>query len=224
MREQLKQLEGQLVVLRGRVAAARITDNNRYYFCVSNPKISPWDGNEPLKDASSSNTVRADHVWIQTSTDCNWPKLYEKHFMVGTCGYYTRKDGSVDLSVTKTAAILNGQKFLWDIEAVLRSKRSETHRVDRALEMIAYLAEQLLHHGDEHGDREWYVYGTNMSVKEIADKLLTINTDVLKRQRALALESVRHLKPVAQKPGSMLFLNQPSPPKHQSAVERLLGQ
>ena len=223
MREQLKHLEGKLVVLRGRVASARVSENHRYYFCVSNPKISPWDGIEPLKTAAFKNSVRADHVWVNTSDNVNWPQLYEKHFLVGTCGYYTRKDHSIDLSITKTAAILNGQKFLWDIENVLRSKRSEAQRIDKALEMLSYLSDSLIHHGDKKDGMDHYVYGTDWSVHEITDRLLAMHKDVLQRQRALALESVRHLKPVAQKPGSMLFLNQPTQPKHQTAVERLLG-
>lgn len=223
MRDQLKHLEGQLVVLQGRVAKARITDDRRYFFCVSQPELAPWDGNESLGNVRAKPQAKLDHIWVQTSADqCNWPQLYTKQFLVGTCGYYCRKDGSVDLSVTDTARILNGEKVMYEIEAVLRSKRPEAERIDGALKLISYLAASLLKHGTQKDGEDYYVYANSKSVFDLTEELISVRDDVLKRQQQMVLQSVHHLKPVAQKPGSMLFLNQPTAPKHQSALDALL--
>jgi hypothetical protein len=221
MREELKQLEGQLVVLQGRVAKARITEDDRYYFCVSKPALRPWDGNAPLLDCKVA--AKTDHVWVQTDSSCNWPRLYEKHFMVGTCGYYTRKNGSVDLTVTKTAAILNGQKLIWEIEGILKSKRPEEERLDRALDLIKSLSSFIYHQGEEIEGKQHFVYSQEMSVAAITERVVALWKECQQRERTLMLQRVGHLRPTPQKPGSMLFLNQPTAPKHQTALETLLG-
>jgi hypothetical protein len=222
MREQLKQLEGQLVVLQGRVAKARITEDDRYYFCVSKPALRPWDANAPLLDCKVA--AKADHVWVQTDSTCNWPRLYEKHFMVGTCGYYRRKNGSVDLTVTKTAAILNGQKLIWEIESILKSKRPEEERLTRAKDLITSLASFIYNQGEEIDGKQHFVYSQEMSVEDITERVIALGKECQQRERSLMLQRVGHLKPVTRKPGSMLFLNQATAPKHKTALETLLGE
>ena len=220
MREQLKHLEGQLVVLQGRVAKARITDDHRYFFCVSRPILTSWDGNQPL--LSGEKSAKADHVWVATKDDCNWPTLYQKHVMVGRCGYYRRKNGSVDLTVTNVAKSINGEKYYWEIKAVLQSKKPETDRIDQAKRYINDLAGALLSHGNTVDGQEVYVFTKNFTVLELTEKVVALHREVMKRQQQLTLQSLHHLKPVAQQPGSMLFLNQPTAPKHQTALETLL--
>ena len=222
MREELKKLEGQTVVLQGRVAKARITEDDRYYFCVSKPVLRPWDGSAPL--LNSKTTAKADHVWVETDSSCNWPRLYEKHFMVGTCGYYRRKNGSVDLSVTKTAAIINGQKLIWEVEAILSStRRPEEERLTRAKDLLISISAFICNQGEEVNGKQHFVYSHELSLDEMTDRVVALHKECQQRERTLMLRRVGHLRPTPQKPGAMLFLNQPTTPKHQTALEKLLG-
>ena len=167
MREELKQLEANCGPP-GTGRKGRITEDDRYY-SRHQTSPAPRDGNALLLDCKVA--AKTDHVWVETDNTCNWPRL-EKHFMVGS-GYYRRKNGSVDLN-NKTAAILNGQKLLWDIEGILKSKRPEEERLDRAIDLIKSLSAFIYHQGEEVEGKQHFVYSQEMSVDAITKRVVDL--------------------------------------------------
>ena len=220
MREALKALEGQLVVVEGVVSKGNITQNGDRHFCVTRPRVTPWDGYSKL--TASSGPPVADHLWVPCSQDSNWPKLYSKHFCVGTVGWYSRADGSVDLSVRNVARILNAERELWNIKFLLHKQGSNKANLNEAINRIEYMAAALYVHGDEINGDVRYVYSCRFNLDEIIEQLGKFKAEADSRKYSEILPALQGLQrePV---PGSALLLGAMEPTKPQSALERLLG-
>ena len=216
MRNALKELEGQLVMVEGVVAKGNVTKNGSRHFCVSNPRVTPWDGMSKLKSTKGQPPV-ADHMWVQCDKTSNWPKLYTKHFCIGTVGWYARADGSIDLSVHDLARLMNGDRLLWQIEYQLHNKNHLTE----AAQNIAAMAKALADHGKRFDGDVRYVYSPRHSYKELAEKLTQLHEEASSRQFSEILPSLHRLRQAAV-PGSAVLLHNTKPARELSAVERLL--
>ena len=222
MRDALKELEGQLVMVEGVVAKGNVTKNGSRHFCVSNPRVTPWDGMSKLKSTKGQPPV-ADHMWVQCDKTSNWPKLYTKHFCIGTVGWYARADGSIDLTVRDLARLMNGDKVLWNIEYLLYKSSANKGHLTEAASNIGAMLQALLDHGKRFDGDVRYVYSPRHSYKELAEKLTQLHEEASSRQFSEILPSLHGLRQAAV-PGSAVLLHNTKPARELSAVERLLGE
>ena len=218
MRDALKKLEGQLVMVQGTVARGNITQNGTKHFCVAKPRVTPWDGESKL--IPTNDKPVADHLWIQCTGESNWPKLYAPHFCIGTVGWYSRANGTVDLSVHDLARILNADRELFNIRYVLSKGNTKANRHE-ANRRLSHLATALVDHGTVCDGDTRYVYSHKMSLGEIADQVIALSRQIDKNDFSDFLPAINRLqnKPT---PGSALLLHNPKPAPHRSAVDQLL--
>ena len=220
MRDALKKLEGQLVMVQGTVARGNITQNGTKHFCVANPRVTPWDGESKLIPAKGKPV--ADHLWVQCTGKSNWPKLYAPHYCIGTVGWYTRANGTVDLSVHDLAKILNADRELFNIRYVLSKGNTKANRLE-ADRRLSCLATALVEHGTVFDGDVRYVYSHEMSLAEVAERVVTLCRQIDKHDFSDFLPAINRLQS-KPKPGSALLLHSPKPAPHKSAVDQLLGR
>lgn len=155
MRDALRELEGQLVVIRGKVSEVKRHDNKRFALIVK-PKIFPWDGftaiNKILND--KSRYVKVDHLWCELRRDDPTP-LYTAVFGCSRVSWYTRKDASIDLGVQPMHVMLNCDHLVHDsIEAFTDRAKTQREAYNLMLEAMDYTLESLKHQGEIYGDRD----------------------------------------------------------------------
>lgn len=97
MRNQLRHLEGQQVVTVGRMTAFKTQPDGTVFVCLANCKIRPLS-DLPLNDVPP---ISVDHLWVvlSGSDEAERRELLNRYECAGTVGYYTRADGSIDLTV-----------------------------------------------------------------------------------------------------------------------------
>lgn len=218
MRDQLRQIEGQLVYLTGKPSA--IKDNGKFRdVCVKRPKVIPWDTNAPLDFKAPA--VACDHLWLRSRPDRPLP-MYLDCIAVGRIGYYTRTDGSLDLGIQNISPIFNVDEQLCTLLEATRRLKSQSQALVRANQLLRDIQTMLKAHSREWNGVDVYCYSEIFSVAELKRKVSNIAT----RMDSLTAHSVLNGIPKASKPseGSALFLsNKPAENSLPvSSVDRLL--
>jgi hypothetical protein len=119
MREELRDLEGQLVYVVGRIKEAR-PDGEFIDVLLTRPCLHRWDGNERL---TGENPIHTDHLWLRVTREAMAVELLEKAVTIGRVGYYRRTDGTVDLGVSALPAT--------GIDEIVTEVREMLHQVPR---------------------------------------------------------------------------------------------
>lgn len=127
-RDQLRPLEGQLVIVVGIRAGfrrTRVTAADLIRAC----RIWRWDGDRPLpsggnwRAAWGEPDAVVDHLWVASEgPEATEIELLSRGWSVGRIGWYRRADGSVDLGYRTLPAVLIERA----LEPLLRAGRSLT--------------------------------------------------------------------------------------------------
>lgn len=106
-RSHLKDLEGQQVVYKSFYVDRKKPIDGSFKILLQNVKLCKWDPEIPIYKTVFTHTC--DHCWIVLPEIDSYGynlsnyfrmQRYSKGFGLGTVGYYSRSDGSIDLSVT----------------------------------------------------------------------------------------------------------------------------
>lgn len=128
MRKALAQFEDKLVVVSGKLTEYRKQPNGLCRVCLVGVEVGEFTDERPL---SEQPLYRIDHLWI---SDTPQPKhsinMLNKYCVVGRPYWYTRSDGSVDLSIKSVEAINLGKLFL-----KIKSCKTYADRVATAFEI-----------------------------------------------------------------------------------------
>ena len=239
MRDNLRSLEGQLVTIYGRNKERKKLEDGRRFSLIKNPVIRPWDGNSRIDLRSKG--IKVDHVWIALSPHSKQPltELLKTTITVGTVGYYTRADGSLDLGIRDMARIVNIDNWLEFCishhEALMGAE--QWRQVTATLSNLGDIQYFLDGHGkrNEHGEVQ-YVISQVHSTDE-ARAWVKQQIGVYERLQASLLRcKAGHQakqKPHAQRspsPGSAILLGGACPPPeglnqgYGSELQRLLNK
>ena len=120
MRDQLRDIEGQLVFIEGRVTSYS-NRNGKKYICLQRPLVIPWDGNRALKASAEDQLIEGlDHLWVQTSGH-DQIEMMRHVLSCSRVKWYARKDGSVDLGTEPLHTLLNHDK---EIERFMDARKA----------------------------------------------------------------------------------------------------
>ncbi len=161
MRNELKPLEGDLVLVLGRAKEAR-RKNGQLHVMLTRPTLRLWDGQAPVQQGKS---IQTDHLWVQCPVDEWGGEMLEVKQGIGRVTYYQRADGTVDLGV----ALCSGLNFdrlacAW-IEILGTDMRQSS--VKHVLEGLTETLEELKTQGRD--DR--YVYSYYCSLPEMIKRV-----------------------------------------------------
>lgn len=169
MRSQLKSLEGKLVQFCGTLTEWREHNEKYIYACFSNLEVFEYNPDLKLREARK---VYVDHLWVQLDysiKDSYCKTMYVKKSGFGRVYWYTRSDGSLDLSI-KPIESLNLVNFLDSYV----EKRKENFSIKNILTMV-HMLEGLFDFIDSGNVS--YIYHSSpsgMSTTEILDNLRTL--------------------------------------------------
>lgn len=111
MREELRPLEGQLVIVTGRVNNHQHRPQGHYDTCLRDIEVHPFD---PARPAISPNPIQLDHLWFLEPPIIS--KVGSQKIYMGRVSFYTRSDGSLDIGINPIKAMcLN-----YGVEHILR--------------------------------------------------------------------------------------------------------
>lgn len=116
MRNQLKQFEGQNVVIEGRMTKLIRQPGGLIDICLAVIKVRPVKSDVPLKEEPA---IKVDHAWLQGIEEKHLENggLLQKYCGAARVSYYTRKNGTIDLgfqsiaSVNLEQVIIDGEKL-----------------------------------------------------------------------------------------------------------------
>ena len=136
MRNQLVPFEGEQVVYEGHLSEWRKRDDE-HHICFMNLSVNQFNSNKPLRDGL---TTCIDHLWMTFDDEFikNAPKdLYTKRSGLGQVYWYTRGDGSLDLSLKPVGAICLDQYFTLIDE--YHHTNYDSHRIKILLDKLSKL-------------------------------------------------------------------------------------
>ena len=136
MRDQLRPFEGQLVFIEGRLTEASRRDDKQY-FMMRRPKITPWDGISAVDFRNPATSV--DHLWVDLGS--GGVQMLQHCFTLTRIRYYTRSNGSVDLGCEPIYHILDFDKYQIDFHdschsGYHRQLDEQLHHLNQALSII----------------------------------------------------------------------------------------
>ena len=217
MREQLRDLEGQLVYVLGRPTGAKTTGENRDV-CIKNATVVPWDADSAIVDSEG---IKCDHLWIRAHSQTR-TSMYQSSIVVSRVGFYTRKDGSLDIGCQSAARLYNADIQLSRLNNAWRQRKSQQEALTRSAGILLEIDCIFKTHGKMFEGNPVYAYSEYLSITDIKEKVEQFQKSVNSLQARLLLNSV----PKASKPepGSALFMDRnpvySSP--FASSVDRLL--
>jgi len=94
MRDELRPLEGQLVIVTGRVNNHQHRPQGHYDTCLRDIEVHPFD---PARPAISPNPIQLDHLWFLEPPIIS--KVGSEKMYMGRVSFYTRSDGSLDIGI-----------------------------------------------------------------------------------------------------------------------------
>jgi hypothetical protein len=217
MRDQLRDLEGQLVYVLGRPTGAKTSGANRDV-CFKNATVVPWDADAAITDSKG---IKCDHLWIRAHSQTR-TSMYQNSIVVSRVGFYTRKDGSLDIGCQSTARLYNADISLSRLNSAMRQRISQQEALTRSAGILLEMNCILKSHGKMFEGDPVYAYSEYMSITDIKKQVEHFQKTVNSLQARIFLDSV----PKASKPepGSALFLDRKpvySSP-FASSVDRLL--
>ena len=236
MRDNLRSLEGQLVTIVGRNKERRRNDDGRTFSMIKNAIIRPWDGNSAVDVSRNKPAIQVDHVWVMQSPHVTAMRaeLLASTITVGTVGFYTRTDGSMDLGIRDICRVCNIDsmlRYLVDIHEAMMSCAQWDQTVE-AVGNLRSIQDFLAVHGkrNEHGEMQYAltIHYTIPELRKWVDENLSYYLGI---QATLLRARVGHLPrkspdTQAPSPGSAIFLGR-QPCSHsgrpQSELEKLLG-
>ena len=175
MRDQLRDLEGQLIFIEGKVTSYS-NRNGKIYVCLRRPVVIPWDGDAPLGDVEKDGkkVVGIDHLWVETSGHDEIHMLTD----VLSCSrvrWYSRKDGSVDLGTEPLHVLHFHDREIKDVVAARKlGKFGKNHgdsSLQQQLEFCDYYLELLRTQGEfdkDLGKPRW-VFSNAYSITWLID-------------------------------------------------------
>ena len=103
MRDQLRQLEGDRVIVTGTVSYVQQRPEGHYDVCIADVEIRRWDPEVPTL---SIEPISVDHLWVLKPAQI--PSIGKQIVYLGDVSYYTRRNGSIDIGVNSIpSACLN---------------------------------------------------------------------------------------------------------------------
>ena len=98
-RDCLRPLEGQPVIVSGRLAKVKRTDKEAHYMLAA-VRVYAWDGNAPINPTGKPSAA-VDHLWCPVPLEHYQPRLpmLKRVMLAGRVGWYARADGTADLGV-----------------------------------------------------------------------------------------------------------------------------
>ena len=235
MRDQLRSLEGQLVTVVGRNKERRRNDDGRTFAMIKNAIIRPWDGNSAIDVSRKKPAIQVDHVWIMQSPHVTGMRaeLLTSTITVGTVGFYTRADGSIDLGIRDICRVCNLDsmlRYLVDIHEAMMSCKQWDQTVE-AVDNLRSIQDYLAIHGkrNEHGERQ-YALTKHFTIPELRKWVDENLNYYLGIQATLLRAKVGHLPrrsadTQSPPPGSAIFLGKQTRPhsdRPKSELEKLL--
>ena len=123
MRDQLKPLEGQLVVIKGRITEKQRQADGTITVCLAAVEVRPLLSDVPLQ---SIKPIRVDHLWVRDIAEdaIDWRGLLRSMCGAGRVIYYRRGSGSVDLSISTVQGIC--------LDSLWQQVDAEPNRTSRA--------------------------------------------------------------------------------------------
>lgn len=217
MREQLRDLEGQLVYVLGRPTEAKTSGSIRDV-CIKNATVVPWDADAPIIDL---NGIKCDHLWIRAHSE-NRTLMYQDSIVVSRVGFYTRKDGSLDIGCQSIARLYNADIPLSRLNSAMRQRKSQQEALTRSAGILLEINCILGSHGKMFEGNPVYAYSEYLSITDIKKQVEQFQKSVNLFQARIFLESVP--KASKQEPGSALFMgrNPVYSRPFVSSVDRLL--
>jgi len=153
MRNQLRQLEGQLVLITARKVSQRRSEDGRHFVLIKAAKVWRWDGLSPI-DVVEANppAAQVDHLWLQTSGRSP-AELLERLTYGARIGWYRRSDGSVDLGATVLPMLAIEQTLIeflkgtvsWSTAGKARSLRQLLQDIEQHIATGAPVLAQVTH-------------------------------------------------------------------------------
>jgi len=167
MRKKLADLRGKLVAWRGWETSSR---HNKTWICISQAKISLWDGKSCIKKSFSNEVIKVDHFWL---TADNKDELkpqeiaqYEKVGGIGVVKTYMRNDGTIDYTVRKPSNLYCVESF---IEVLNDSFKGMT--VKGRIKNLLFIKDILDKHSQEIPTVYSYNYGFDKFQNEVIREL-----------------------------------------------------
>ena len=198
MRDQLRSLEGQLVTVVGRNKERRRNDDGRTFSMIKNAIIRPWDGISAVDVSRNKPAIQVDHVWVMQSPHVTGMRaeLLSSTITVGTVGYYTRADGSMDLGIRDICRVCNIDsilRYVVDIHAGMMSRNQWDQTVE-AIDNLRSIQDYLAVHGKRnvHGEMQ-YALTINHTIPELRKWVDENLNYYLGIQAALLRAKVGHL-------------------------------
>ncbi len=132
MRDELRQLEGDRVIVIGTVSDIQQRPEGHYDVCIADVEIRRWDPEVPTYSVPP---ISVDHLWILKPG--NIPPVGRQIVYLGDVSFYTRRNVSIDLGVNSIESMcLN---YLFD-QIVKKAPRC---RNDRASYIAGYFVRML---------------------------------------------------------------------------------
>ena len=149
MRDELRKLEGSLVMVTGRVLEKHPVPGEPEVIniLVSPAVVQPWDGMSALIPGQGAGLIHLDHLWFRMHATAVQTEMLQKCMIVGTVHYYQRaKDGSVDLGVDSQPSCDLDALVERSIKDLKESKEGTLQKMrdrrEKLLEALSYVLNQ----------------------------------------------------------------------------------
>lgn len=179
MRDQLRELEGQLAWVSGRIADYSLRDGKRYA-CISRPTIQPWDEDQAVDPIPAIKGI--DHCWIKAGVEKQESsvEMYRPYISLQRIQWYSRKDGSIDLGFGDSYVTYNmdgAYTLIANKEKGIRHHQKQTKRFyEQRWYAYNLLLKRLKHHGKPDPERNGeiiYYFGYKWSITQWREWLET---------------------------------------------------
>jgi len=203
MRDQLRDVEGQLIFIEGRVTSYS-NRNGKKYICLQRPLVIPWDGNAALKASAEHQLIDGlDHLWVQTSGH-DQIEMMRHVLSCSRVKWYARKDGTVDLGTEPLHCLYNHDRRIEEFVAARKAGQLEkNHRASHLADQLGFcdfyldILTNQGRIGEESGKPEW-IYSCFYSCDELIDWYTQYKKEILdalqhfdKAQKKVELQAQR---------------------------------
>lgn len=200
MRDQLRELEGQLVYATGRLQRMVRVEGHTYDGMLTTVKFWRWNGEPLCKPPDREPDATADHAWIRGGAG---PELLEAVFSLGRISYYRRADGSIDLGLKIVeyfdleAAIMSTDKLPWEKRlAYLRKVSRRLKKSEREGKPVATLKRPLSFCRAWLNDEIWMMTDAVKKIAKYKERLATQEEE--RRSRRAKPRGLNALGPINQ--------------------------
>lgn len=170
MRNELQHLENELVFIKGRVLKKNVRQDldNTVDVLVTPAKLYRWNGSDSFDPENAELAAQTDHIWIRMPIpQASHIELLMEVYSFGKVNYYTKADGSIDLTVDVKPSVNLDQLLMEAKESLDAYDQEGTAALRRVLEDLEFGMACLYHQGDGG-----YAYSSVMDLNSAAEGLV----------------------------------------------------